>query len=135
MRTPIITALVAALSIAFPAQAAGDSDLAEIRAQLKEMKDAYEQRIAALEKRLAQAETTVVKADTHASQAQAAAQQASQRQISPAGFNPEMSLILSGSYTNLSKDPAQRRLQGFVPSNGEVMPEARSFNLGESELA
>jgi hypothetical protein len=135
MRTPIITALVAALSIAFPAHAAGDSDLAEIRAQLKEMKDAYEQRIAALEKRLAQAETTVVKADTNASQAQAAAQQASQRQISPAGFNPEMSLILSGSYTNLSKDPAQRRLQGFVPSNGEVMPEARSFNLGESELA
>jgi hypothetical protein len=138
MRTPILTALVAVLSIAFPAHAAGaanDRDLTEIRQQLQEMRDAYEQRIAALEKRLAQAETTAVKADTNAAQAQVVAQQAAQRQTSPSSFNPEMSLILSGSYTHLSKDPAQRRLQGFVPSNGEVMPEARSFNLGESELA
>ena len=135
MRTPIITALATALTFAFPAQAASDADLAEIRTQLKQMRDAYEQRIAALESRLAQAETTAGKAEANASQAQASVQQASQRQTSASGFNPEMSLILSGSYTNLSKDPAQRRLQGFVPSNGEKMPEARSFNLGESELA
>ena len=134
MRTPLITALAAALSFAFPVHAANDADLAQIREQLKQMKDAYEQRIAALENRLAQAETTAGKADATAQQAQATVQQASQRQTSASGFNPEISLILSGSYTNLSKNPSQRRLQGFVPSNGETMPEARSFNLGESEL-
>jgi hypothetical protein len=135
MRTPLITALAAALSFAFPVHAANDGDIAQIRDQLKQMKDAYEQRISALEKRLAQAETTADKADANASQAQTSVQQASQRQTSASGFNPEISLILSGNYTNLSKAPSQRRLQGFVPSNGEKMPEGRSFNLGESELA
>lgn len=135
MRTPVITALVAALSFAFPAYAAGEAELAQIREQIKQMKDAYEQRIAALESRLAQAETTVSKAEVNATQAQVAAQQASQRPASSNAFNPDISLILSGNYTNLSKNPASRRLQGFVPSNGEKMPEARSFNLGESELA
>jgi hypothetical protein len=135
MRIPVLTALVAALSIAFPVHAAGDAELAQIREQIKQMKDAYEQRIVALENRLQQAETTVSKADNTAAQAQVAAQRASQRQTSASAFNPEISLILSGNYTNLSKDPSQRRLQGFVPSNGERLPEARSFNLGESELA
>ncbi len=132
MRTPAITSLVAVLSIAFPAHAAKDADLAEIREQIQQIKEAYEQRIAALEKRLAQAETMAVKAGSAASRAQPDARQ---QTPSASGFNPEMSLILSGSYTNLSKNPGQRRLQGFVPANGEVMPEARSFNLGESELA
>jgi hypothetical protein len=135
MRTPLITALAAALSFAFPAHAAGDADLAQIREQLKQMKDTYEQRIAALESRLVKAETTAGKADATAQQAQANVQQASQRQTSASGFNPEISLILSGNYTNLSQTPSQRRLQGFVPSNGEKLPEGRSFNLGESELA
>ena len=144
MRTPRIltlSALALALSLSHPAQAANDSDLAQIREQIKQMKDAYEKRIAALENRLAQAESTASKAETvadkaeaSASQAQAAAQQASQRPASANSFNPELSLILVGNYTNLSQDPDQRRLQGFMPSNGELLPEARSFNLGESEL-
>jgi hypothetical protein len=134
MRTPLITALVAALSLAFPAHAASDADLAQIRDQLKQIKDAYEQRIAALESRLAQAETTAGKADATAQQALATVLPASQRQTSASGFNPEISLILSGNYTNLSQKPAQHRLQGFIPSNGESLLGARSFNLGESEL-
>lgn len=136
--TRTITALTAALSLAFPAHAAGDADLAQIREQIKQMKDTYEQRIAALESRLEEvkktAETSVDRAENSAAQAQATAQQSAQRQTSASGFNPEISLILSGSYTNLSQDPGQRRLQGFVPSNGENLLGARSFNLGESEL-
>ena len=128
-RPPTLTALALALSLTHPAHAANDADLTQIREQLKQLKDAYEQRIAALENRLAQAEATAGKAE-------ASAQQAGQRQASASGFNPEISLILSGSYTNLSQDPAstRRRLQGFVPAHGEKLPEARSFNLGESEL-
>ncbi|WP_242596861.1 hypothetical protein [Rhodocyclus gracilis] len=127
---------------ALPAHAAGDADLAAIRAQIAEMKSAYEQRISALESRLQEAERSASRAEQRAgdaesgaAQATAVAQQAAQRPESAAAFNPEISLILSGNYSNLSQNPANRRLQGFLPSNGEKMPETRSFNLGESELA
>jgi len=56
-------------------------------------------------------------------------------QASASAFNPAISLILNGSYANLSRDPALYRLQGFIPSGGEVGPGARSFSLGESELS
>jgi hypothetical protein len=50
------------------------------------------------------------------------------------GFNPSISVILGGTYANLSQDPTKYRLQGFIPSGGEVGPGTRSFSLGESEL-
>jgi hypothetical protein len=54
---------------------------------------------------------------------------------SPASaFNPAISLIMAGNYTNLSEDPESWRIAGFIPSGGEVGPGERSFNLGESEL-
>lgn len=59
MRTPVTavtSALAAALSFTLPAHAAKDADLAEIRAQVKQMKEAYEQRIAALVSLLAESE-------------------------------------------------------------------------------
>lgn len=137
--------MAALLAASCGAQAATDADLAAIRSQINQLKSAYEQRIAALEKKLEQAETKTAqaenkatRAETVAVQAEAVATQATlrtpQAPSSAAAFNPEISLVLSGSYTNLSRDPKQRRLQGFIPSNGELMPEGRSFNLGESEL-
>jgi hypothetical protein len=53
---------------------------------------------------------------------------------SPSAFNPAISLILAGNYSNLSQDPGSWALAGFMPSGGEVGPGERSFNLGESEL-
>lgn len=49
-------------------------------------------------------------------------------------FNPNISMILGGTMQNLSQDPGQYRLQGFVPSGGEGGPGTRGFSLGESEL-
>jgi hypothetical protein len=49
-------------------------------------------------------------------------------------FNPNISMILGGTLQNLSQDPTQYRLQGFIPSGGEVGPGKRGFSLGESEL-
>lgn len=50
-------------------------------------------------------------------------------------FNPAISLILSGLYTNLSQDPANYRITGFpVPSSVEIGPGQRGFSLAESEL-
>ena len=53
---------------------------------------------------------------------------------SASAFNPAISLILAGTYANLSRDPATYRVQGFIPSGGEVGPGSRGFSLGESEL-
>lgn len=116
---------------------AADADLQALRAEIAQMKAAYEQRITALEARLAQAES---RADEMARVPESAEQGAPP----PANaFNPEISLILSGMYTNTSQDARQdptgvagreRRLQGVLPSGLVSGTEARSWNLGESEL-
>jgi hypothetical protein len=50
-------------------------------------------------------------------------------------FNPGISLILNGIYGNLSQDPVGFKINGFVPTLGEVGPPNRGLSLGESELA
>ena len=107
-------AMAAMLAAAFGANAADNNELAAIRAQIAEMKQAYEQRIAALEQKLAQAEA---KAPAPAPVAVAAASSG----VPPAGgassFNPEVSLILQGQYKNM-KDVAERGITGFFPAGG-----------------
>jgi len=49
-------------------------------------------------------------------------------------FNPGISLILNGTYANLSQDPTGFKINGFVPTLGEVGPPNRGLSLGESEL-
>ncbi len=49
-------------------------------------------------------------------------------------FNPAISLILAGNYANLSNNPDDYAIQGFIPGGDEIGPGSRSFNLGESEL-
>jgi hypothetical protein len=56
------------------------------------------------------------------------------RTASENAFNPAVSLILSGIYSDLSRSPADFRIDGFVPTLGEVEPFPRGFSLGESEL-
>ncbi len=123
-------ALAAALYVQ-PLRAVNDQDLDSIRAEIHSMRDAYESRIAALEKRLAFAESKAQPAETRATEAQVA----SQSSAAPAsGFNPAMSLIVSGTYANLQRDPDAYQITGFIPSGGEVGPPKRSFSLAESEL-
>ncbi len=140
----------------FPAAtaAAADVDLQALREEIAQMKKSYEQRINALEKRLVDpeqqaansAQVARMKAETAASQAEVAqaTRGASRQPAAASAFNPEISLILSGMYNNASQDPRQdptgaagreRRIQGLLPAGGELNPEARAWNLGESELA
>src|SRR5947208_2177190 len=49
-------------------------------------------------------------------------------------FNPAISAVLQGVYANLSQDPKQYAINGFVPS-GDIAPAKRGFSLAESELA
>jgi hypothetical protein len=138
------TILGAALCAAFAAPsafAANEPELAAIRAQIQEMKQSYEARLQALEQRLQDAQAAAAQAQNNAQAAQANAAPAAAPApvIAPVAananaFNPEIAMILGGSFNNLSQDPGGYRLQGFMPLGGEVGPGARSFNLGESEL-
>jgi hypothetical protein len=49
-------------------------------------------------------------------------------------FNPAISVILSGTYSQFSNDPANYNIPGFALADG-VDPGAQGFGLGESELS
>ena len=140
--------IAAAIALAYTGPAlAQDAELAKIREEIRQMKNAYEKRIQTLEKRLSEAEskagkaestaskaeTTATKAEQSAAKAETAASSAANRTGENA-FNPAVSLILQGTYARTSQDPNQFQITGFAPSGGEVGPPKRSFGLGETEL-
>ncbi|MES2933494.1 MAG: TonB-dependent receptor [Pseudomonadota bacterium] len=154
--TVLSAALAAAFAISlampFHANAAEDRALTEIRAQIEQMKRGYESRLQALEKRLQEAESknaaaqVQVAATPQAVPVPGAAPQLAAAPTAPgpgpapiaaarsSGFNPSIALNLSSTAANLSQDPEQYRLQGFLPTGGEVGPGKRGFSLGESEI-
>ncbi len=125
-------AACAAVGVSCGTWAAQEDELRELREQLRQLRDQYQRRIEALEKRIDQAEKSAAGAESAASQAVA---QAGSRPAGENAFNPAVSLILNGTYSNLSQDPRAFRINGFAPSMGEVAPPARGLSLGESELA
>ena len=146
--TVLSAALAAALfspfssTVAFAADAAAadGKELAAIRAHIRDMKESYEARLQALEQRLQDAQAATAQAQNAALAATPAAPAAvpapapSAAPTASNAFNPNISLVLGGTYANLSRDPANYRLQGFLPATGEVGPGRRGFNRGESEL-
>jgi hypothetical protein len=157
--TVLATALAAAFVAPVCASAAENKELSAIRKQMQEMKDRYEARMLAMEKRLELAEARTQQVSAPITQPAAnnisesinapgatssPASGNSVSTIAPAplakvaatanAFNPAVALNLSGTMSNLSQDPGQYKLQGFMPTGGEAGPGARSFSLGESEL-
>jgi hypothetical protein len=149
-RTILAMALAAAYAAVTPSPAfAGtDQELAQLRSEIQQMKQDYESRIRSLEQRLQAAEAqpapaspatatttadtgTAVTGNTNAGNAINASNVTTGNANA---FNPAISFILGGTYANLSQDPQQYRLQGFLPGGDEIGPGSRSFNLGESEL-
>ncbi len=125
-----VAASMALASVLLPAISQADDDVAALRAELDALKTDYAARLGALEARIAELDSVV-----NASAATDAAEpQASGSSSNASAFNPAISLILAGNYTNISQDPESWRIAGFMPSGGEVGPGERSFNLGESEL-
>ena len=140
-------AVAASCCIPLSSVAADEPDAAvqlqQLKEQIAELRQGYELRLQALERRIAELQSASAKppVDRHAPPAAAAVAEPPPAPVAaaPAGgsasaFNPAISLILAGTYANLSRDPATYRLQGFIPSGGEVGPGSRGFNLGESEL-
>ena len=149
MSSPLLvrSAFALALFLAADVRAATDADLAEIRDQIRQLKDSYEARIQALEQRLKAAEAKSAAAPVAAAPVAAppvAAVPAPEPLVAanapaaPTGgisaFNPAISAVLQGTYANLSKDPNKYALAGFAPS-GDIVPAPRSFSIAESELA
>ncbi|MDB5813054.1 MAG: hypothetical protein JWN23_171 [Rhodocyclales bacterium] len=134
------SALAPALSFA-----ADSADLQQIHKEIADLRQRYEVRITELEARLQKAESTAASAQAKAEQADQKASQpapgvsapdaTSPIASAPAGgsFNPNVSLILSGLYTNLSRKPEDYRIAGFIPG-GDIGPGSRGFSLSESEL-
>ena len=140
-------ALALVLSAASPAWGASDAELADIRDQIRQLKESYETRIQALEARLKQAEDAAKApaakpSDTKSSEPTAApppsappvAVAASSPSSGLSAFNPAISAVLQGTYSNLSQDPNQYAITGFA-TGADIGPGKRSFSLGESELA
>ena len=164
IRAVLSAALAAALAWPHFAFAASEAELAQLRAEIMQMKNNYESRIQSLEKRLQAAEAKVSASPSSESQATSSlaastpsstASGAARPALPPAAsapsssysatldtgtaaggsrFNPSTTLILGGTYANLSQDPDNYRLQGFLPGSDELGPGKRGLSLGESEL-
>jgi len=136
---PVVALLALA---ALPAVAPAADDVAALRAELQALKSDYSARVDALESRIKQLETANQATADAASALAAAPPPAPEPGPAPSAsaggganaFNPAISLILGGTFTTSSRDPADYHVAGFVPAGPEVGPGDRSFNLGESEL-
>lgn len=101
-----VAALVAAHS--FMANA-GNEETAELQQQIEQLKQNYEQRLAALEKKDPPASATNT-------------------------FNPALSVILDGRYTDYNNNPDTYELPGFA-LGGEAGLAEEGFSIGHSELS
>ena len=117
------------------------AEVDELRAQMEAMKADYQARMQALEQRLAQLEAQAAAAPPAAAlaAAPAAAETPASTGMGGAGnsanaFNPAISVILGGRYTQTSADPASYAIAGFIPAGDAVGPGDRSFNVDESEV-
>jgi hypothetical protein len=128
-RKIIACAVAFACQLPCAAQANDSDELEKLRAEIQQLKQSYEGRIQSLESRLQQTETVAGQADK---KAEAATVQAIATPTSSNAFNPNISLILSGTYVNRSQD-SKFHITGFQ-AGGEIGSGTRGFNLGESEL-
>ena len=148
---PFRATLIALAIASPPLWAADNAQLQQLQQEIAAMRKDYEAQLKALEARLKQAEASLAAqpapAVTAAPPASAAPSAPSAVAAAPAGagpgaagtrnagkgFNPDIALILSGSYSSFSKDPTQYRIPGFL-TGGEIGPGVQGFSLGESEL-
>lgn len=144
MNSLVRAACLAALAAPGFASAQSAADIQSLRDEIRALRTQYEARIQALEQKLEAAQTqaqpepapAAAPAAPSAPAGLAAAAPGGPAASSGTGFNPAVSLILSGLYTNSSRDPSAYRLSGFsLPPNAQIGPGTRGFSLAESELA
>ncbi len=128
--SPLALATSLALNLGLPhaAHAATDAELKqlkqEMQQEIRQMREQYEARLKTLEQKLQEASPISQPISPPPDNSAPASN----------GFNPAVSLILSGNYAHLSKDPSTWRLGGFPVGDGEIGPGSKGLNLGESEI-
>lgn len=135
---------LAVLPAALPAAADPAQEVSELREMIRELKSDYESRIEALEKRLQEAEAAVAEARERADKAGETAGEAEelaeevamrpqQRTSRPSDLNPQVGVVLVGSYNSLDVGGEDYAVPGFIlgPETGPGQP---GFSLGESEF-
>jgi hypothetical protein len=147
--TPIAGAFVVVCMLWPHAGHAAPDDVAKLRAEIEALKTDYASRVQALEARIQQLEKAAATAQaarpgaapgTPAAGAPPPALPEPSPVAAPAksssatAFNPAISMILTGNYASLSRDPATYRVAGFIPPPAGEGPGERGFNLDESEL-
>lgn len=114
MPSPSLLSVAVATALLLPLVVRA-ADAPSAQEQIDQLKQDYEQRLQALESQIN--DKAAAPATTSAST-----------------FNPAIALILSGTYTNLSRNPDAYHIQGFIPGGKGIGPGSRGFALGESEL-
>jgi len=148
-------ALLCPLAPSWAHAATTAEEIAALRAEINALRESYEAKLQALDARLRAAEaatTSPQPAKTPQGAAPAptqtpevappaaAAPVAAPAAVATSGggnsFNPALSLILSGTYTNTSLDPSRYAITGFgMPQDVQFGTGTRGFSLGETELA
>lgn len=139
---PIKTWLLATAGVVASLPAAAGSEIDNLRAEVAQLRQAYEQRIAALEKRLKDAEMKSAAPAAATGTETAAAPVAAPQAGSGNAFNPQISLILDGVYYNDNRRGAGSELlesiDGINHSHAHAGHEhgglERGFNLRDTEL-
>jgi hypothetical protein len=125
------------LTIYNDARADSDSDgeIEQLRAELKLLRDSYDQRIASLELRLQAAENkTIGSADETPGQQDAELRALSAiSKSSNNAFNPAIGIIFQGQAWSYQNDAESYSIPGF-PLGGEAGPVAEGLSLGETEI-
>ena len=132
----VVASFALTLGVPMSVQAAGDAELAEVRAQISQLKEGYEAQIKALEQRLQALEGAARQPEpVVAARGESPIAPATGRAAGEGAFNPAISVVLNGAYGNFSRDPSRYALSGFVPANNGLSPGTRGLSLRESELA
>lgn len=110
-----------------PAHAVSDAEWSAMKEEIRQMKIAYESRIAELENRVKAAETKAAMAEGKAIQSASAPSTA---RPAASALNPEISLILQGRYHSAEGDG---RITGFLPA-GDAHGGDKGFSADHTEL-
>ncbi|MDF1829216.1 hypothetical protein [Cycloclasticus pugetii] len=124
-----MAAIIASLIISTPALS--NTEIALLKQQLDTLKKNYEQRIEALESRLIETEKRTQYVELKTQEAAVKPKQSSF--LTQNSFNPAISLILDGRFADMSNDPDDYALPGFM-LGGESGLGSQGFAVGESEL-
>lgn len=139
---PLTFVAAATLLACSPARAqatnSAEAQLQQLKQQIEDMRQQYEARLKALENQVQQAQAAQQQASTSPAPSMPAGMSANAGQGKRDNtFNPAVSLVLSGTYAHLSKDPDTHPwvIPGFTSLGEEAGPGGRGLNLGESEIS